>query len=118
MTWPDFWLNTKNWIVQETALPDSALHALFGMTLLMVGAALLRRTPWHWGPWSFVLALELINETYDMLNPDSHENNLGASLHDLWLTMFSPTLLLLATPALIRWAAGRRSADSLEQPLE
>ena len=55
---------------------------------------------------------------YDMLNPDSGENNLGASLHDIWLTMFSPTLLLIATPLLIRWAAKRPSADSLEQPLE
>jgi hypothetical protein len=114
----DFWMKTKNWIVLETALPDSALHALVGMMLLVLGSALLRRTPWHWGPWLFVLVLELINETYDMLNPDSGENDLGASLHDIWLTMFSPTLLLIATPLLIRWAARRSSADCLEQPLE
>ena len=114
----DFWMYAKAWMLAETALPDSTLHSLFGMVLLMVGAALLRRTPWHWEPWSFVLMLELINEAYDMLNPDSGENNLGASLHDIWLTMFSPTLLLIATPLLIRWAAKRPSADGLEQPLE
>jgi hypothetical protein len=114
----DFWMNAKTWMVTETALPDSTLHSLFGMLLLVLGAALLRRMPWHWGAWLFVLALELINEAYDMLNPDSGENNLGASLHDIWLTMFSPTLLLVAMPLLIRWAAGRPSADSLEQPLE
>lgn len=98
-----------------TALPDSTLHALGGMLLLLAGAALLRRVPWDWRPWALLLALELANETYDMLNPASGEDRLGASVHDLWVTMLCPTLLLLLAPVLIRRAASR---DRVEEPLE
>lgn len=109
------WQQTKAWLGAVTELPDSTLHALTGMLLLLAGAALLRRVPWDWRPWGLVLALELVNETYDMLNPASGEDRLGASLHDLWMTMFSPTLLLLFVPMLIRRAASRHG---VEQALE
>ena len=105
-----FWQNTKLWTGEATGLPDSTLHALVGMMLLYLGALMLRRTPWNWRPWLLLLALELANETYDMLNPASGEDRLGASIHDLWLTMFCPTLMLILTPLLLR--AARRAAPA------
>ncbi|WP_448664921.1 hypothetical protein ACG3SL_09675 [Sphingomonas sp. CJ20] len=120
-----FWQHWKEGIGAFTGLPDSTLHALLGMMILLAGAAVLRRVPWDWRPWSLLLALELINETYDMLNPASGEDRLGASLHDIWMTMQTPTLLLIFTPMLVRRATAalearraRRSGDGLEQPLE
>lgn len=98
----DFWLHTKTWLIAATGLPDSTMHALFGMMLLMLGAALFRRAPWHWLPWSFVLGLELVNEAYDLFNPDSGEATLADCWSDLWITMFAPTLLLVLTPLLLR----------------
>jgi hypothetical protein len=114
-----FWQDWKLWIGTETGLPDSTLHVLGGMLLLLLGAALLRRVPWHWRAWNFVLGLEIANEVYDMLNPASGEDRLGESLHDLWLTMALPTLMVLLVPPLVRLAARREaSGDGLEQSLE
>lgn len=98
---------------EVTGLPDSTLHALMGMVLLYFGALILRRAPWTWHPWLLLLTLELINETYDMLNPASGEDRLGASLHDLWLTMFCPTLMLLLTPLLLRWRRREEVAERI-----
>lgn len=106
-----FWQNTKVWTGEVTGLPDSALHALVGMLLLYLGALVLRRPPWTWRPWLLVLVLELANETYDMLNPASGEDRLGASIHDLWLTMFCPTLMLVLTPLLLRVARRTERAE-------
>ncbi|AJP71685.1 hypothetical protein [Sphingomonas hengshuiensis] len=111
----NFWQHCKAWLATATALPDSTLHALAGMLVLLAAAVVLRRVPWDWRAWGVLLALELANETYDMLNPASGEDRLGASLHDLWLTMLCPTLLVLLVPMLIRRAASR---DRVEQPLE
>ncbi|WP_404338342.1 hypothetical protein AB2M62_05425 [Sphingomonas sp. MMS12-HWE2-04] len=89
------WQLCKAWLGTTTGLPDSTLHAVTGTLLLVVAAALFRRSLWHWRPWLAVLVLELLNETYDMLNPASGEDRLAASFHDLWLTMLIPTVLLL-----------------------
>jgi hypothetical protein len=88
------WQICKAWLGVTTGLPDSTLHVVFGMLLLLLAAAVLRRAIWDWRPWLVVLVLELINEIYDMLNPASGEDRLTASLHDLWLTMLLPTVLL------------------------
>ena len=89
------WQLCKAWLGTTTGLPDSTLHVIFGMLLLVLAAGTMRRSLWHWKPWAVVLVLELVNETYDMLNPASGEDRLSASLHDVWLTMLLPTILLL-----------------------
>jgi hypothetical protein len=102
-----FWQDWKLWISAVTGLPDSTLHVLGGMLVLLLASAALRRVPWNWRPWNLLLGIEIANEVYDMLNPASGENRLDASLHDLWLTMLCPTLLVLLVPALIRWSQRR-----------
>ena len=83
--------------------------------VLMGASALLRRVPWSWQSWLALLIVELGNETHDMLNPASGEDRIGASLHDIWVTMFAPTLLLVMTPWLIRLAKRR---DEVREPTE
>jgi len=108
------WQQTKVWTGEVTGLPDSTLHALVGMVLLYLGALVLRRPPWTWRPWLLLLVLELANETYDMLNPASGEDRLGESLHDLWLTMFCPTLMLVLTPLLVRLATRKDRTHTVD----
>jgi len=98
------WQWFKAWLGTVTGLPDSTLHVLGGMLLLLAAAAALRRLPWDGRVWLVVLALEIANEVYDLLNPASGENRLGASAHDFWLTMLCPTLLALLAPWLVRRA--------------
>lgn len=102
------WQDVKLWVAATTGLPDSTLHVIGGMLLLLSASAVLRRVFWDWRPWLAALVLELANETYDMLNPASGEDRLGASLHDLWLTMLCPTLILLVGGWLVRRAERRR----------
>lgn len=97
------WQLCKAWLGATTGLPDSTLHVITGMLLLVFAAGVFRRSLWHWRPWLTVLLLELANETYDMLNPASGEDRLAASFHDFWLTMLLPTVLLL----LGGWLAAR-----------
>ena len=40
--WLD-WTGDKSWIGEITGLPDSALHAHFGMAILVLAALILRR---------------------------------------------------------------------------
>jgi hypothetical protein len=94
--WLD-WTGDKGWIGQVTGLPDSTLHAYGGMAILTLSALALRRKPWDWRCWLTVLAIELVNEAYDLLQPfyATDEGNLPASWFDVWNTMLCPTLILL-----------------------
>ena len=104
----NYWQVAKVWVGETTGLPDSTLHVLAGMFILLAAAAILRRLLWDWRPWLAVLLLEFANEVHDMLNPATGEDRLGASLHDFWLTMACPTLLLLFGGWLYRNAKARR----------
>lgn len=102
-------LETFNWTVAKmdlgkiTGLPDDALHALSGMLVLTIAAYLLRRPPWTWQPWLTVVVAETINEAYDLTQTvfPTDEGNLRASLHDFWLTVTWPTLILLLWPRFV-----------------
>lgn len=102
--WLD-WTGDKSWIGEVTGLPDSALHAHFGMAILVLAALILRRAPWDWRCWLTVLAIETANEVYDLLQPfyPTDEGNLAASWFDMWSTMLWPTVILLT----FRWLARR-----------
>ena len=81
------------------------------LLIVVVTAFILRRPPWNWRPWLAALAIELINETWDLLQPfyPTDEGNIPASLHDIWDTMLWPTVILLLFPLLAR--RGAQSAD-------
>ncbi|HEU4960351.1 MAG TPA: hypothetical protein VFT56_08080 [Sphingomonas sp.] len=102
-------LETFNWTIAKvdlgkiTGLPDDALHVLSGMLVLTLAAYILRRPPWTWQPWLATIVAEAVNEAYDLTQTvfPTDEGNVRASLHDFWLTVTWPTLILLLWPRFI-----------------
>jgi hypothetical protein len=110
------WTYDKVRIGELTGLPDDALHINAGMLILVLAALALRRWPWHWSAWLVVLVAETANEAYDLLQPyyPADEGNIRASLHDLWLTMLWPTIILVTFPLFARLWAKRRAFSPQE----
>lgn len=98
------WTIWKIAISAVTGLPDDALHILSGMVVLTVAAFALRRPPSDWRPWMITLLVETVNEIYDLTQTTfpTDEGNFRASLHDFWLTLLWPTLIMLIYPHLIK----------------
>jgi hypothetical protein len=90
-----YWLVKKQWIVSSVNVTDDALHIHGSLLLLFGSAVLLRRRPDNIWSWLFVFGLELFNEYADLYGKTKGEANIPASLHDVYLTMFWPTLILL-----------------------
>lgn len=98
------WTQDKVGLSQWSGVAPDALHVIGGLAVLVVAAIMLRRAPWHWTPWLAVLVVEGVNELYDLLqtHDPSDEGNIPASLHDLWLTMLWPTVILIVFPWFVR----------------
>jgi hypothetical protein len=98
------WTVTKIDLSRITGLPDDTLHVLAGMLVLTIAALVLRRPPWDWRPWLIVVLAETINEAYDLSQVvfKTDEGNFRASLHDFWLTLLWPTIILLIYPRFVR----------------
>jgi hypothetical protein len=105
------WTFDKIEIGRLTGLADDTLHTHAGLLVITLAALILRRPPWDWRCWLAALAVELLNETWDLFQPfyPTDEGNIPASLHDLWVTMLWPTIILLTYPRLARRAT--RSTD-------
>ncbi|WP_447760885.1 hypothetical protein [Sphingopyxis panaciterrae] len=87
----------KLWFVTSAHLSKDTLHVYFGLTLfLLIRLAWRRRGGWL-AAWLAVLAMACGGEWLDMqaeasraaIQPDA------AHWHDIWNTMFWPTVLLL-----------------------
>lgn len=87
----------KTWLVTSTQLSKDALHIYFGLTLFVAV-----RLVWRWrggwlAAWFAVLVMACGGEWLDItmegnrsaLQPDA------AHWHDIWNTMFWPTVLLI-----------------------
>ncbi|HKX89209.1 MAG TPA: hypothetical protein VJM13_08370 [Sphingopyxis sp.] len=113
----------KTWLVTSTALSKDALHIYFGLTLF-VAVRLLWRWRGGWlAAWCAVLAMACGGEWLDMtaeasrsaIQPDA------AHWHDIWNTMFWPTVLLIVGQWLqprARPAADGASGEDAERRLE
>lgn len=114
----------KDWIVGGSGLSKDALHIYFGLTLfLLVRLAWRGRGGWLVA-WAAVLAMacggEFLDSTREAatigLQPDA------AHWHDIWNTIFWPTILLLigrwlqpANQASAVRGSGEHAQSSLEQ---
>lgn len=98
------WSRAKMAIEHNIGIGSDLLHVYVGM-LLLLGIVLLlsgRRVSLRVS-WLIVLAFECFNEALDLSRPPgSVESDLASSLHDLFTTMFLPTVLLVLWPSLMR----------------
>lgn len=101
------WTQDKIALSVWTGIAPDALHVIGGLAVMLAAAIVLRRPPWHWQPWLAVLIVESVNEVYDLLqtHDPNDEGNIPASLHDMWLTMLWPTVILLIFPWVVRRCA-------------
>ena len=104
----------KAWLVTSTDLSKDALHIYFGLALFMAV-----RLAWRWRggwlvAWLAVLTMASGGEWLDMsleakraaIQPDA------AHWHDIWNTMFWPTVLLFVG----RWLQPQRAAPAADAP--
>ena len=117
------WIGYKIWLIEAVGLTNDAMHVHGSLLILCVSAILLRRRPDSPWCWIIVFIAELFNEYADLRGLAPGEATLDASLHDLYNTMFWPTIILI----LGRFLFPRRgkdlspaapSSDLAHQPLE
>lgn len=108
----------KTWLVDASGLGKDALHIYTGMTLFLLIRLLFRR-PGGWVlAWLAVLVMACGGEFLDfvaegkagVIQPDA------AHWHDIWNTMFWPTIILVAS----RWLPTPKSpiAEPLDEDAE
>jgi len=101
-------------VIEATGLDKDALHIYFGLTLFLVVRFLWRRRGGWVIAWLAVLAMACGGEWLD-LNAEISRSSIqpdAAHWHDIWNTMFWPTVLLLVG----RWLQPR--PDTPAEPAE
>lgn len=97
MTPPSALQAVKWWLVQHAGLAKDALHIYVALTLFF-GSCLLFRWPVRsWKPWLVVLAAALAGEAWDLRDSVAYRTriDLWANWHDIWNTLFWPSVILL-----------------------
>lgn len=91
----EHWVNYKIWLIEAVGLTNDAMHVHGALLILCVSAILLRRRPDSLWCWLAVVAAELFNEYADLRGAAPDEATMGAALHDIYNTMFWPTVILI-----------------------
>jgi hypothetical protein len=91
----ELWISYKIQMVGFVGLTNDAMHVHGSLLILFVSAIILRRRPDSIWCWLIVLVAELFNEYADLKGLAPGEASMDASIHDLYNTMFWPTLILL-----------------------
>ena len=91
------WFDIKELIEGYTGLERDALHIHAALFLYIAAMAVFRQSRRSRLPWLVVLAVELVNEGYDIYFNCCHEPYwlITGAAKDLWNTMLWPTVLLL-----------------------
>ena len=100
----------KSWLVTATDLSKDALHIYFGLALFLAVRLVWRRRGGGLIAWGAVLVMACGGEWLDLqaeigraaIQPDA------AHWHDIWNTMFCPTMLLIVG----RWLEPRADAPA------
>lgn len=93
--WAEIWIGYKMWLVDNVGLTNDALHVHGSLLILCLSAIILRRRPDSIWCWLIVLIAELFNEFADLKGMAPGEDSIDASIHDIYNTMFWPTVLLI-----------------------
>lgn len=91
----EYWIGYKMRLVEAVGLTNDAMHIHGSLLILLGSAIILRRRPDSFWCWLIVLAAELFNEYADLHGEAPGEATIDAAMHDLYNTMFWPTIILL-----------------------
>lgn len=122
----EFWIGYKTRLVEYLGMTDDSLHVHGSLLILFVSAILLRRRADSLWCWIIVLIAELFNEFADLKGLAPGEDSIDASLHDIYITMFWPTILVIfgrivfpsrmSAPVIKKQSSGEFADQSFEQP--
>ena len=119
----EYWIGYKIRLVDAVGLTNDAMHFHGSLLILLGSAIILRRRPDSFWCWLIVLAAELFNEYADLQGQAPGEATIDAAMHDLYNTMFWPTIILLLGRLLFPRAKTPEaipeiSGDLADKPLE
>ena len=120
----ELWIGYKIRLIEKVGLSNDAMHVHGSLLILFVSAVMLRRRPDSLWCWLIVLVAELFNEYADLRGEAPGEASLDASLHDLYNTMFWPTIILVLGRFLVHRVklkakqASPQSSELAHQPLK
>ena len=92
------WTDLKEFVEFATGFSRDSLHVILGVCLQFCLAAAFSMPVSRRLPWCIVLAFATANEVVDVVGDywDLPARQFGESAKDIMLTMFVPTLILLA----------------------
>jgi hypothetical protein len=91
----EHWVSYKMWLIDTVGLTNDAMHVHGSLLILCVSALVLRRRPDSLWCWLIVFIAELFNEYADLRGAAPGEATMDAALHDIYNTMFWPTVILI-----------------------
>lgn len=89
------WIAYKIRLIEYVGLTNDAMHIHMSLLLLFVSAILFRRRPDSLWCWLVVFLAELFNEYADLSGAAPDETGLDAAMHDIYNTMFWPTIIVV-----------------------
>lgn len=91
----EYWVGQKMRLVEAVGLTNDAMHIHGSLLILFVAALVLRRRPDSVWCWFIVFLAELFNEYADLRGLAPGEATMDAALHDIYNTMFWPTIIVI-----------------------
>lgn len=91
----EHWVSYKIWLIETVGLSNDAMHIHGSLLILCVSALILRRRPDSLWCWLIVFVAELFNEYADFRGSAPGVATIDAALHDIYNTMFWPTVILI-----------------------
>lgn len=89
--------SAKLWVIALTGLSKDALHVYVGLTLFFGSALLFKWSLAGWRPWTVVLLAAVSGEAWDISDRlvSAVPVDLAGDWHDIWNTMFWPSVILI-----------------------
>ena len=118
-----YWIGYKMRLVETVGLTNDAMHIHGSLLILFGSAMILRRRPDSVWCWLIVLLAELFKEYADLQGQAPGETTIDAAMHDLYNTMFWPTIILILGRFMFPRAKKSdaktdRSGDFADQPFK
>ena len=119
----EYWIGYKIRLLDAVGLTNDAMHIHGSLLILFGSAIILRRRPDSVWCWLIVLVAELFNEYADLHGQGPGKATINAAMHDLYNTMFWPTIILILGRFMFPRAKKSdaktdRSGDFADQPFK